>query len=217
MTRAQDTAVMLKFSAHTLDELPGPLRALAQNGYAIVPDFLSPAVTTALLAECQDLYNQGKTHTAGIGQGSRHRVLPTVRTDQIVWLDSADLTPAQTIYWQAMEDLRQCLNRAYFLGLVDYECHYAYYPAGGYYKRHRDAFQGTNRRRISSVFYMNFDGTAADGGQLRLFVPDDAGHATVDIPPVAGTLVIFDSQTMEHEVLPTQAIRHSLAGWLRTA
>ena len=129
MTRVQDTAVMLKFSAHTLGELQEPLRALAQNGYAIVSNFLSPAVTTALLAECQGLYHQGKAHTAGIGQGSRHRVLPTVRNDQIVWLDSTDLTPAQTIYWQAMENLRQCLNRAYFLGLVDYECHYAYYPA----------------------------------------------------------------------------------------
>ena len=216
MTRADDAAVGLTFTTQTPDRLQGPLSALAQNGYAIVPDFLSHTATTALLAECQGLYHQGKAHTAGIGQGSRHRVLPTVRNDQILWLDSAHLTRAQTIYWRAMEELRQCLNRVYFLGLVDYECHYAYYPAGGYYKRHRDVFQGTNRRRISSVFYMNFGATAADGGELRLFVPDGLRQTPVDIPPVAGTLVIFDSQAMEHEVLPTRVIRYSLAGWLRT-
>ena len=214
MTRMDDAAVALEFTAHSPDTLPGPLHTLEQNGYAILPDFLPQAVTAALLAECQDLYNRGKTHIAGIGRGNHHQVLPAVRNDQMLWLDGAHLSATQTIYWQAMEDLRQRLNRTYFLGLVDYECHYAQYPAGGYYKRHRDVFQGTNRRRISSVFYMNVGWTPADGGQLRLFIPQGPGHATVDILPAAGTLVMFDSQ-MEHEVLPTQAVRHSLAGWLR--
>lgn len=212
MTHMNGAAMSLAFTTrvHNADKLHDPLQALAQNGYAIVPDFLSPSVTAALLAECQDLHNAGKTHTAGIGQGSRHQVLPAVRNDQVLWLDSTRLSPTQTLYWQAMEDLRQRLNRTHFLGLVDYECHYAHYPAGGYYQRHRDTFQGANQRRISSVFYMNFDWTAVDGGQLRLFTD----YTTVDVLPAAGTLVIFESQ-MEHEVLPTQAVRHSLAGWLR--
>ena len=215
MTRVHDTAAEFAvLSLQIPNSLHEPLHALAQNGYTIVPDFLPHEVTSALLAECQDLYHQGKTHTAGIGRGSRHRVLSAVRNDQVVWLDSTHLSPAQAIYWQAMEDLRQQLNRTYFLGLVDYECHYAHYPVGGYYQKHRDTFHATNRRRISSVFYMNFDWTPANGGQLRLFIPQGSDDATVDVLPTAGTLVIFDSH-MQHEVLPTQAMRHSLAGWLR--
>lgn len=215
MILPDNATASLARAIHTPDFLHAPLHAWAQNGYALVPNFLSCDITAALLAECQDLHNKGKTHAAGIGQGSHHRVLPTVRNGQILWLDSTRLTPVQMIYWQAMEALRQRLNRVYFLGLMDYECHYAQYPPGGYYQRHRDTFRGTNRRRISSVFYMNFGWTAAQGGELRLFIPE-SGQATVDILPTAGTLVIFHSQ-MEHEVLPTLAVRHSLAGWLHVA
>jgi len=37
----------------------------------------------------------------------------------------------------------------------------------------------------------------------------------LDIVPWGGTLVLFMSQKLEHEVLPTRAQRHSLTGWFR--
>ena len=70
MTHAYDTALEYTHP-YTPDSLHKPLQALAQNGYAMLPNFLSPVATAALLAECQDLYAQGQAHTAGIGQGSR--------------------------------------------------------------------------------------------------------------------------------------------------
>ena len=51
----------------------------------------------------------------------------------------------------------------------------------------------------------------ADGGALRLHLPDGA----VDVPPRGGTLVLFLSAEIEHEVLPTTRERLSIAGWFR--
>ncbi len=199
------------------DRLDLLLETLAQNGYANLPDFLPQDTTAALLGELHALYQAGKAHAAGIGLGNDYRVLPTVRNDAILWLDPANLAPAQTVYWQAMEDLRVRLNHRYFLGLTDYESHFAQYPAGGFYKRHLDVFRGKSRRRISCVFYLNFPWSSVDGGQLRLYLPGGPAETSVDIPPLAGSLVVFDSQTIEHEVLPALRPRASLAGWLRNA
>ncbi len=199
------------------DRLDLLLETLAQNGYVCVPDFLSQNTSAALLGELHTLYNAGKAFAAGIGQGDNYRVQPAVRSDTILWLDPASLPPAQAIYWQAIEDLRLRLNRRYFLGLTDIESHFAQYPTGGLYKRHLDVFRGKSRRRISCVFYLNFPWSRADGGQLRLYLPGDQGETRVDILPLAGSLVVFDSQTIEHEVLPARRPRASLAGWMRTA
>ena len=203
--------------APILDRLDPLLEALAQNGYACLPDFLPQDTTTALLGELHTPYQAGLAHAAGIGMGKDYRVLPAVRNDSILWLDPGNLLPAQAVYWQAMEDLRLRLNQRYFLGLTDYESHYAQYPPGGFYKRHLDVFRGKNRRRISSVFYLNFHWSYTDGGQLRLYLPGGQGETAVDILPLAGSLVIFDSQTIEHEVLAATRQRSSVAGWLRTA
>lgn len=199
------------------DRLDQLLETLAQNGYASLPDFLSQETSAALLGELHTLYDAGKAHAAGIGLGKDYRVLPAVRNDSILWLDPASLPPAQLVYWQAIEDLRLRLNHRYFLGLTDFESHFAQYSPGGFYKRHLDVFRGKSRRRISCVFYMNFHWSRADGGQLRLYLAGAQGETSVDILPLAGSLVVFDSQAIEHEVLPARRPRASLAGWMRTA
>ena len=199
------------------DRLDLLLEMLTQHGYASLPDFLPQDTTAALLGELHILYQAGLAHAAGIGLGTDYRVVPTVRNDTILWLDPANLPPAQAIYWQALEDLRLRLNQHNFLGLTDHESHFAQYQPGGCYKRHLDVFRGKSRRRISCVFYMNFHWSRADGGLLRLYLPAPSGETVVDILPLAGSLVVFDSQTIEHEVLPALRPRASLAGWLRTA
>ena len=209
-----DPAPVASCAPERLDLL---LETLAQNGYARLPDFLPQDITAALLAELHTLYQAGKAHAAGIGPGKDYRVLPGVRNDRILWLDPANLPPAQAVYWQAMEDLRLRLNRRYYLGLTDFESHFALYPSGGHYERHLDVFRGKSRRRISCVFYLNFPWCSGDGGQLRLYLPGAEGETPLDILPQAGSLVVFDSQTMEHEVLPALRPRASLAAWLRTA
>ena len=93
----------------------------------------------------------------------------------------------------------------------------------GGYGAHRDnAFRDTvsvteNHRAATAILYLDGRPDAGTGGELRCHVgaaAEDREGATatetVDILPEPGTLVVFDSRTMLHEVRP-------LAGWKRVA
>jgi SM-20-related protein len=114
-----------------------------------------------------------------------------------------------------MDSLRQALNRELLLGLEELEAHFALYPPGAGYARHRDRFRDDDARVLSTVFYLNPDWREADGGALRLHLPACAPVAHRDFFPVAGTLVVFLSADFEHEVLPASRDRLSIAGWMR--
>ena len=110
-----------------------------------------------------------------------------------------------------------------FLGLFDYECHYAWYPAGGYYRTHLDAFRGEDNRKVSTVVYLNDDWKPSDGGELVIHQPvddqrldDTTMYAMARIvTPRFGTMVLFLSEEFPHEVRTAARARYSLAGWFR--
>jgi SM-20-related protein len=112
-----------------------------------------------------------------------------------------------------MEMLRVGINRRLFLGLFDYECHFARYAPGSFYKKHVDAFRGRSNRVLSTVFYLNPQWGSADGGELLIYSGD--GQVEASVKPTMGTLVVFLSETVPHEVLPAARLRHSIAGWFR--
>jgi len=89
--------------------------------------------------------------------------------------------------------------------------HYALYPPGAGYARHRDRFRDDDARVLSCVLYLNHGWTSDDGGALRLYVDDRA----IDVMPQAGTFVAFLAADFDHEVLPARRERASLTGWLR--
>ena len=60
--------------------------------------------------------------------------------------------------------------------------------------------------------YLNDGWQAEDGGQLRLYLADGQVR---DVLPEAGTLVVFLSADIPHEVLPASRDRLSLTGWFR--
>jgi SM-20-related protein len=110
------------------------------------------------------------------------------------------------------EELRRACNRTLTLGLFEFECHYALYPPGASYSRHRDRFRDDDARVLSCVLYLNEDWRSGDGGALRLHLDH---KDPLDIAPVGGTLVAFLSGAFDHEVLPARRARIALAGWFR--
>ena len=84
------------------------------------------------------------------------------------------------------------------------------YPAGSFYKRHLDQFKADDHRKLSVICYLNNNWTAERGGQLRLHLSTDI----LDILPLAGRMVCFRSDQIEHEVLPAIKDRLSLTGWI---
>lgn len=113
-----------------------------------------------------------------------------------------------------MAELQRQLNRSLFLGLFEYECHFALYKAGGFYKKHLDSFRGRANRVVTTVLYLNPDWQPEWGGELVIYREDTDDRLAV-IAPKMGTLVVFMSEYVPHEVLPTQKPRASIAEWFR--
>jgi len=186
--------------------------ALAADGYAIVPGFLGANAVRGLREHARALDEQGLLVPAGIGRGARRTVRRDVRGDRIRWLGDAPDARAERPLFEALAALRAAVNRELTLGLTAFEGHYALYPAGARYARHRDRFRDDDARVLSIVLYANASWRKADGGELRIHVSDERVH---DVVPKGGTLVVFQSGRFEHEVLPATRERLSIAGWFR--
>lgn len=202
---------ILSLAAETLDIVAD---ALFDQGYAIVPNALPAELLDSLFVHFTSL-DQDDFNRAGIGREQDYQLNRFVRTDEICWLTGEYPTTRAYLDWA--ENLRLGLNRRLFLGLFDYECHYAYYSPGAYYKKHLDSFQGNNPRRLSSVLYLNPQWQPGDGGELLLYTPGapDDSRPLQPIAPTYGKLVLFLSEEFPHEVLPSRIKRRSVTGWFR--
>ena len=167
------------------------------------------------------LHDHGRFSPSRIGQRAGRQQAAGVRSDEVCWfdVDAADDDssgrlgvrpgPAVTVFLAQMVLLQSRLNSSCFLSLAELECHAACYQAGASYAAHTDAFATDSRRVISFCHYLNEDWQEQDGGCLRLH-----GDSTVDVAPLSGRLVLFQSRTMLHEVLPVARQRFSLTGWM---
>ncbi len=185
---------------------------LYKQGWSIQPHYFDPGLIWSLAAEARQLYQSKQMTRAGIGRGTLLQQNSAIRRDAIHWLqhDSA----AQQQYQHLMEILRQTLNRNLFLGLFELEAHYAVYDAGAFYKKHIDSFKGAANRVVTIVTYLNNDWPDEAGGELVIYVPE--GDAVIQtVQPRAGTLVVFLSEKIPHEVKITHQQRLSIAGWFR--
>ncbi len=186
---------------------------LAERGFSVQPSFWSALEARALAAESRKLWEEGGFRPAGVGRGASFRIRPQVRNDRVLWIDPARMTETQRYYLARMERLRLALNQALYLGLFGFEAHFTVYAVGAHYRTHRDRFAGASHRVLSCITYLNEDWKAEDGGVLRLYLGGAQTGAYKDIPPLAGTLVVFFSERLYHEVLPAMRARFSISGW----
>ncbi len=189
--------------------------ALTQDHWFAQENFLPAELCAALQADFQILQSGGLLKSAAVGRAGARVMAPEIRTDQTFWLNGE--TPAQQECLALMDGLRQQLNRELFLGLANYEAHYARYEAGGFYKKHIDAFKGQRSRIISTVLYLTPDWLPQDQGHLVLFDAVAQDQEIGRVLPVAGTLACFLSEEVPHEVLPPLRERISIAGWFRAS
>jgi len=184
---------------------------LAACGWSLQPSFLSEDWTHALAAECRRRDAEGTLAPAGVGRGEEQAVREGIRGDQIQWLEQGQAEVCDR-YLALMDELRQTLNRELFLGLEEFECHFALYPPGAFYRTHLDRFRDDDSRAVTAVVYLNPDWQPADAGELRLHFVDGSQR---DIAPLGGDLLVFLSGDFPHEVLVTRRDRLSLTGWFR--
>ncbi|WP_232224974.1 2OG-Fe(II) oxygenase [Acidihalobacter ferrooxydans] len=180
-------------------------------GWISLATFIEADLAVALRRELHTLDQQDALTPALIGKGPRQRLRADIRGDRTAWLDGA--SPAQARLFVQLEALRDHLNRTLFIGLEDFEAHYALYPPGAHYQRHVDSFQDDNARRVSLVIYLNDAWRRTDGGLLRLYTPQS--RLIDEILPESGHAVCFLSENFPHEVTPARRERASIACWFR--
>lgn len=160
---------------------------------------------------CQKILNEVSTldvQSAGIG--AKKEVNSDIRQDKIRWLDSLE---GETVaeYFNKIKQLQTFLREKTFLPLINFECHYAKYEQGGFYKPHYDNVQGKNNRLLTAILYLNEKWSPGCGGELVAY---PKGEEPLRVQPKAGTFIIFDSTDLLHEVLPSFSTRQSVTGWM---
>jgi len=184
------------------------LELLRSEGAFVRTAWLPARVAEEAASACRQV--QG-FEAAGVGRGADRRMERTIRGDKRVWIDPAAPPPGLAPVVEALEAVREHLNREAMLGLSRTELQLARYPGeGARYQRHRDSFRGQQGRRVTAIFYLNPGWQPAHGGSLRLH-PE--GRPPIEVAPLLNTLLVFLSEEVEHEVLPSFAARYALTAW----
>jgi SM-20-related protein len=207
---------------------PRHLRELSENQYVVICDFLPESLQTALRQDVQDLRQAEKFTVAKIRQDATNKLNTNIRVAESCFLGPTKLKTFPSAYrdqlYVILDQVKADLNSHFGKPLDSQltELLYAFYPQGGFYRRHRDAIPGSasTLREYSLLLYLNKDWNEQDGGQLRLHFDsgDDelpAGEEAQfrDVLPQSGTLVLFRSNAIPHEVLDTQKERVAIIGW----
>lgn len=194
-------------------QLSALIDALVARGWYVGERFIDSDLCRELRDELHMLHQRQALQEAGIGRGDERTLRRDIRGDAIHWLDRESL--AQRRYLALMNELQQQINVALYLGLFEFEAHFAHYPPGAFYRKHYDSFRGRANRVVSTVLYLNADWPADGGGEMALFDEHETEREVSRIRPEAGTFACFLSDRIPHEVLPTRLPRTSIAGWFR--
>jgi SM-20-related protein len=184
--------------------------SIAESGFAVSDQFLTPAEVSDILAlnKFQNWLDHFKK--AGIGKNQNLHINEAVRGDYIQWIDNNKAPHPLNIYLERLKQLVQFMNQSLFLSLKDFELHLTVYPPGSFYRRHLDQFSRNDHRKLSVICYLNENWNVEQGGQLRMFLPEKV----VELLPLTGRLVCFRSDLIEHEVLSATRPRMSITGWI---
>ncbi|CAM2823660.1 2OG-Fe(II) oxygenase [Legionella worsleiensis] len=187
---------------------------ISVQGYHLIDEFIAPEHYKALIAYCENLQQQGLFRNARIGHTNETHHNNAIRTDAICWLEEQTIEPCVQTYLKRTNELACLLNRTLFLGLTEFETHFAVYQPGTYYKKHIDQFATKKTRKISCVYYLNEAWQEEFGGELILYSKEN--HILQKVSPKGNRFICFDSE-LPHEVCLTHHTRYSITGWMKTA
>lgn len=194
---------------HSSEQWNSWMDQLAENDFVYIDDFISDNLLQQIQQYFQSLLEESEFSKAAIGSSDKRQIESSIRGDFIYWLDretDSEIAPLFSL----LDELQFNIKRHLMLSLSDYEFHFALYPPNTRYEKHVDQFKGNNNRQISVLIYLNEDWKPGDGGELKIH---QSQGEEILIEPLAKRLLMFKSDTVEHEVLLTHTHRKSLTGW----
>ncbi|MFB9056695.1 2OG-Fe(II) oxygenase [Mariniflexile ostreae] len=190
---------------------------IGRQKFSIIDNFFTSEEVEQLRRSLLQKHEDDAFKKAAIGNRLNETIVKAIRGDVILWIDERKADVDEKLFFVKINDLVRYLNRTCFLGILNKEFHYALYPEGTFYKRHVDTFQNDDRRKLSFVCYLNEAGWLPEnGGELVLYLNESGKAVEKVIYPLPGRVVVFESQVIEHEVMPVRKARLSITGWLKT-
>lgn len=185
------------------------ITSLIERSWYHEENFVSNLYCQELIKEIENF----KLKPAKIGKGAGQQLNHAIRNDAIFWIEPENTSPLHDVYLNKISELMTSLNHELYLGLKQFESHFAHYQAGGFYKKHLDQHANNKERLVSLILYLN---SPTEGGELIIYSQTDPNIIEAKITPKPGTLVCFLSNKIYHEVCPTESDRYTWTGWLRT-
>mmetsp|Transcript_2394 Transcript_2394/g.3632 ORF Transcript_2394/g.3632 Transcript_2394/m.3632 type:complete len:320 (+) Transcript_2394:86-1045(+) len=215
------------------------LEQLAKKGFVVIDNFLPEDLQNDLRQDVSYLRSKSKFNVAKIGQDSTNNLNQDIRVAETCFIGNDKLqdcpNAARDSLYGVLDQVRADLSQNPILDSPNAvtrgtpaldsnlsELLFAFYPTGGFYRRHRDAIPGSASvlRSYSLLLYLNEGWTPEQAGQLRMhmdsggdFLPEGEDPNFIDVEPRGGTLVLFKSDMVPHEVLDTNAERLAVVGW----
>lgn len=134
-----------------------------------------------------------------------------IRNGYISWIDDWDDETYQKLKNFYLE-LMLSLNQYFFLAMKRFESQIAFYEKGGFYKTHLDQLKNTSHRQLTSCLYLN---NCESGGELIIYKKGSKNIIDQIIKPEKGSLALFFSAHIYHEVRPVIDPRYSITSWFR--
>lgn len=172
------------------------------------------------LVDCDSIINDSipffekESKTSKMGEGELKWQNAHIRGDKVWWINSNTITPHSLgLLVDAMKQIQTELNQATNLNSEKSESHFTCYPGkGSGYIRHLDATtKSHSNRKITCLFYLNKNWKKGDGGELLIY---NETNQPIKVEPISNRLLIFQSGSVEHQVLPTNVDRFAYTLWL---
>ena len=212
------------------------------NGYHINDKNFTDSLINNCLDEALVLNQENYLNTKGFGKETTYIVDNEYRSDKSCWITpnlclEKNLINMKTLIKQIMNQVKQWKNSNNLIQTLlgkkasDYSFQLALYEGdGAHYVKHLDAHRISKiERKLTIIIYLN---DCNNGGNLRLYHYDDNNNNNhkeieyqnnnkeeymnkfTDIQPIAGRMIVFESEKIEHEVLPTFENRYALTVWV---
>lgn len=198
--------------ANWMNYKPGLVKDLTEKGWCVLEDFFPKELTLEILMDFKDRLEDSEFKFSKVGRKLDKTLDLSVRNAQSTWVELSQGSSGQKILNEFYNSLKEFLNESFFLSLKRYESQYAFYPNGGFYKKHTDQLKNSMHRQVTSIYYLaNCD----SGGELVIYNKNNKKKVDFVFKPKAGSLVVFFSALIYHEVLKNEDPRYSLTSWFR--
>lgn len=213
--------------------LSDPSTYATREKFVVVKDGLFTDILPDLMEDIRILQQEQCLQPAQMSKGATLFHNNDIRGDHICWV-TPDLCKEKglktlPVFTQRM--IKACAPLKGPLGLrPEYSVQLGVYGGRGEgYRKHKDAFPKSIaatsataaseplQRQLTCLFYLN-DPASIQGGSLRVYDPFSSTAPSscpfLDIAPLAGRLVVFNSTLVEHQVLPAFKPRVALTFWV---